>query len=48
MYLVRKENKMKKLLTIILSIAMIFSLAACSSGGGESTEPAAAEPANEW
>ena len=33
---------MKKLLAILLALAMVFSMAACTSGGGE-TEPA--EPA---
>ena len=35
---------MKKLTAILLSLAMVFSLAACSSGGGPSSGSNSAEP----
>ena len=33
--MIGKENNMKKILSLVLALGMIFSLAACS-GGGES------------
>ncbi|MBR4142762.1 MAG: LacI family transcriptional regulator, partial [Firmicutes bacterium] len=37
---------MKKLLAILLALAMVFSMAACTSGGG-GTEPAPADGGDE-
>ena len=42
--LYEEENQMKKLLALLLALAMVFSMAACSGG---SNEPAPAEPSGE-